>query len=999
MADSSRRSPPPVTPPRSSRAPATLSLALTSSSPFPTSVNAASCYSPVKPKLGFFRHRNKLSYGDAGEESPTSSAGARRSRSGRRKERERLSRSDDASAGAVQGSPFKIIGSGGRRATFSNVLSSDRTSLVGLGQPSSSAQSAPGRGILYVPPHLRRRNSEGLTPTTSPYDDKENGPLAQYDHSAVPEPEDSFYTSSSSHWTSFSCSPSVIWTNNTSYIYPSPSPERPSPAHLSPSRPRDGGKNQTTSSALSTLSSREPYLDSVRFPHSRAIPEEDELDARRKAGRKSWADEMDEVEGDSLPVAEQAEFVVFGKGGREEYGKLETLLKRATLSETSLPKGGETNDGCAGCGAERTLSFVTLFPCQHVCCHVCLNSLINGAAHKPPRPSDCFTCAHHIGSFEPLYTEISTTNGGIGLVQALAISLQNGESMRIAKASVYHDEVNDDEGPVEEDRRITRSRRRRSSVVAAAIAATLLASPPGGKSNRRASSPVEKSGHPPRRSVMSATTDSHNNLSLFPASEAGPASGRLFDRLDGGADQSFSTDLVTPSQRSVSSRAGSCAESGYQSSECLSDNSSKRFRSPVAVEQLNSIVSSSPQPVDWPVVRLDNIPWEVTVDEIERWLPDGSLASDLEPSMGRIEGGEGKGEKTGGVTLAVHILCNRADGRTLNQAYVECSSLLAARQLVRSTDGSKLRGRPVHVTRSSQAELLTTLFPTYTPGFGGLGANANIRKSFAPCPLLLQTELTGLLNLCRLESPHACKVPERPYLNLVSILQKLPWHQREVYNAQQIVRLFNTSAAAIEVLGTVKNRIGDWGDILTVLVDAVLRCPAFRPVQKNKIVRLAASLGFKQSFPRRTLPSTSVPAHSGSGVTLVDAFNFSPPSLRESYVSTVPKPRYLLHHQDETAEAAPIVELGMISTRLLEDEVADDERESEGRKTLSKVRSTPHLVGTFSFSSALGLPPLLPVPPTLARSHRRMSSIARELEIDVSLVSAVVKVLGDQPRR
>ncbi|CEQ43120.1 SPOSA6832_05020, partial [Sporobolomyces salmonicolor] len=870
-------------------------------------------------------------------------------------------------------------------------------------------------------------NTEGLSPTTSPYNDKENDPLAQYDHSAVPEPEDSFYTSSSSHWTSFSCSPSALWTPNTSYIYPSPRPERPSPVHLSPSRPRYGGKNPTTFSSLSTLSSREPYLDPVRFPHSCAIPEEDELDARRKAGRKSWADEMDEAEGNSLPVAEQAEFEVYGKGGREEYGPLETLLKRATLSETSLPKGGETNDGCAGCGAERTLSFVTLFPCQHVCCHVCLNSLINGAAHKPPRPSDCFTCAHHIGSFEPLYNEISTTNGGIGLVQALAISLQNGESMRIAKASVYHDEVNDDECPVEEDRRITRSRRRRSSVVAAAIAATLLASPPGGKSNRRASSPVEKFGHPPRRSVMSATTDSHNNLSLLPASEAGPASGRLFDRLDGGADQSFSTDLVTPSQRSVSSRAGSCAESGYQSSECLSDTSSKRFRSPVAVEQLNSIVSSSPQPVDWPVVRLDNIPWEVTVDEIERWLPDGSLASDLEPSMGRIEGGEGKGEKVGGVTLAVHILCNRF---ALHYYF----SLTAARS-TRPTS-SAARSWP---HGSSQAELLTTLFPTYTPGFGGLEANANIRKSFAPCPLLLQTELTGLLNLCRLESPHACKVPERPYLNLVSILQKvrssecIPTQALPATLADEISRAPN-SFLGISVRSITRSRSFDcstpaplrlrssepsrtasptgatsspcWSDLslppststlltsLSLQVDAVLRCPAFRPVQKNKIVRLAASLGFKQSFPRMMIPTTSVPAHSGSGVNLVDAFSFSPPSMRESYVSTVPEPRYLLHHQDETAEAAPIVELGMISTRLLEDEVADDERESERRKTLSKVRSTPHLVGTLSFSSALRLPPLPPVPPTHARYHRRMSSIARELEIDVSLVSAVVKVLG-----
>jgi len=39
------------------------------------------------------------------------------------------------------------------------------------------------------------------------------------------------------------------------------------------------------------------------------------------------------------------------------------------------------------------------------------------------------------------------------------------------------------------------------------------------------------------------------------------------------------------------------------------------------------------------------------------------------------------------------------------------------------------------------------IFPTYDPGFTGLQAN----KCITPCPLLMQTELTGLLSLCKLE--------------------------------------------------------------------------------------------------------------------------------------------------------------------------------------------------------------------------------------------------------
>lgn len=101
----------------------------------------------------------------------------------------------------------------------------------------------------------------------------------------------------------------------------------------------------------------------------------------------------------------------------------------------------------------------------------------------------------------------------------------------------------------------------------------------------------------------------------------------------------------------------------------------------------------------------------------------------------------------------------------------------------------------------------------------------------------MQTELTGLLSLCKLEvsssfltslrvrrplipkptalqSPHAAKIKERPYFNIISILQKVraglalsrapsaklipflsqfPWYQPETWNSQQIVRLYNTS--------------------------------------------------------------------------------------------------------------------------------------------------------------------------------------------------------------
>lgn len=125
----------------------------------------------------------------------------------------------------------------------------------------------------------------------------------------------------------------------------------------------------------------------------------------------------------------------------------------------------------------------------------------------------------------------------------------------------------------------------------------------------------------------------------------------------------------------------------------------------------------------------------------------------------------------------------------------------------------------------------------------------------------MQTELTGLLTLCKLQSSHVNKVRERPYFNIVTIIQKVspvlervcrrrgltvlgggkqfPWYQPETYNSQQIVRLFNTACgepdlrvevlelleadlyrctAAVEILMAIRSSVPEWLDILTVLV-------------------------------------------------------------------------------------------------------------------------------------------------------------------------------------
>lgn len=96
---------------------------------------------------------------------------------------------------------------------------------------------------------------------------------------------------------------------------------------------------------------------------------------------------------------------------------------------------------------------------------------------------------------------------------------------------------------------------------------------------------------------------------------------------------------------------------------------------------------------------------------------------------------------------------------------------------------------------------LEQIFPNYTPGFDGLKPVPVRGAKSVPVPLLLQTELTGLLELCKLQvraahtlcfgltscsegllmqakigytqSAHSSKVPERPFFNIVTLLEKV----------------------------------------------------------------------------------------------------------------------------------------------------------------------------------------------------------------------------------
>ncbi|BGP10741.1 hypothetical protein JCM10049v2_006633 [Rhodotorula toruloides] len=616
----------------------------------------------------------------------------------------------------------------------------------------------------------------------------------------------------------------------------------------------------------------------------------------------------------------------------------------------------EEDFACGGCGAHKTDAFVRLTPCGHPACPTCMNALVNAAAHKPPRPSNCFACATYVESFEPAVEAVKIENGGGGLVQALFKQLAEEKREREREAlkdgfALHYD------GDYRSKRRGPLMRRRSSIVATSSNGEARFVDESDGEYT---TSPVGYTG----ASLALETSDEEDETVHSPR------------------NRRSASNVVSPGSMSTRSDDVGVFGPRKSSTSVRSERESVQTDSPASITRGDSDLpsSSTRYNTDWPVVRLDNVPWSVTVKEIEDWLPKGKvLANDVE------------GEKK--ATLAVHLLCNRTDGRTLNQAYLECASLAAAQKIVRARDGTYLGSRPVHVSLSSQTELLQTIFPNYTPGFDGLKPVPVRGAKSVPVPLLLQTELTGLLELCKLQakigytqSAHSSKVPERPFFNIVTLLEKMPWEHKYSYNAAAIVRLFNSACAAIEILALVKSRVPRWSYVLRVLFDAIARCQVFRPTQVEKAAELARTAGLDLEKSEVT-PSTITffghkkqlrtkvavtPLRSPFGVAGVfdsfqatstpatDIANFTPSSLAQSCVTTAAKSSLRLSPpslipklpREDPESATTSIPAEQLNARVQPSELASPTR------------------------------------------LRRRSSLAEELQLDKNVVDNVAKALG-----
>ncbi|KAJ7889308.1 hypothetical protein B0H14DRAFT_3711041 [Mycena olivaceomarginata] len=168
-----------------------------------------------------------------------------------------------------------------------------------------------------------------------------------------------------------------------------------------------------------------------------------------------------------------------------------------------------------------------------------------------------------------------------------------------------------------------------------------------------------------------------------------------------------------------------------------------------------------------PVLRLDNVPWDITPPAILTFLGVSSSSG-----------------------ARAHVLLDRF-GKTQSHAFIELPSEAAACSVLRGEHrgtpmlGVGRRARAITLTRSSQAALMAALFPSAGTGNPAPSLRGVVRPSLlGALEVMRQSDLTDLLWLIRTQNARFVKAPSLPFYALASILAKFPADRdRRVFRA------------------------------------------------------------------------------------------------------------------------------------------------------------------------------------------------------------------------
>ncbi|GJJ68130.1 hypothetical protein EMPS_00476 [Entomortierella parvispora] len=256
--------------------------------------------------------------------------------------------------------------------------------------------------------------------------------------------------------------------------------------------------------------------------------------------------------------------------------------------------------------------------------------------------------------------------------------------------------------------------------------------------------------------------------------------------------------------------------------------------------------------IQWAVIRVTNIPWDVSLQDIQGFLNGFPVPPEHLLSQN------------------VHILMDRATGKTFNSAFVELAVTSQQAGKVAQTRNLKvLKGRLVTVELSSQDELMRSIFPKWIGEFQDgepliqgessenavssrpEGGQSTVMPSSATTttmvpaltpPFVTREEINALLVVCRNYKLHfSRKCAERPFENILSILAKYPWHQHHRVPPLHRDHIFELLKLSIESL---RMHLGkEYNTIHPTLLNRMVRCailtPAFTERQKAMVLHVA----------------------------------------------------------------------------------------------------------------------------------------------------------------
>ncbi|THU94728.1 hypothetical protein K435DRAFT_724370 [Dendrothele bispora CBS 962.96] len=259
------------------------------------------------------------------------------------------------------------------------------------------------------------------------------------------------------------------------------------------------------------------------------------------------------------------------------------------------------------------------------------------------------------------------------------------------------------------------------------------------------------------------------------------------------------------------------------------------------------------------VLRIDNVPWDITPPRIVAWLQQPiERAHVLLDRRGKTMSHayiEVVNEDIAGAILRGEIHSAREDGPARKQPKMRGSIL-----------GNGRRARGVTVTRSTQEELMTALFPSWQGEFDGVrpslaGLASDRIVSALETGLMTEGEVASLLYLIRSPDAHFLKVPSLPFYLLTGILRKFPVDKdsRVFWSVGLRDVLFDVAFAAIQVLsGRIQDDVNRTETKLSVdyppeliedLVQATFLCRAFTSEQTSNLRLLVDSSNTNISQP------------------------------------------------------------------------------------------------------------------------------------------------------